>query len=188
MADRRWTMSMSPTPPPGTASRGILAQLRRFPTPPIGASRSEAQHPRNHALAKNRVAEHLIMHVPALGHKARVFYVPDNFNLVHAVRGARSPDDVFLDHYAAHVVCTEGEAQLPDFSALCDPRGLEIVEIIENDPRKRQGPQVFDACRPRTAELGVLRLITPRDEGREPAGLVLQLAQPHHVLDPLFRR
>ena len=38
----------------------------------------------------------------------------------------------------------------------------------------------------RAAALGVLRLVAPGDERGEAAGLVLQRAQPQHVLEPLL--
>ena len=41
---------------------------------------------------------------------------------------------------------------------------------------------------PYAPELGVLGLVAPGDERREPAGLVLQLAQPEQVLEPLLER
>ncbi len=48
--------------------------------------------------------------------------------------------------------------------------------------------QVLDPGRLAAAQLGVLRLVAPRDEGGEPAGLVLELAQPEHVLQALRQR
>ena len=53
-------------------------------------------------------------------------------------------------------------------------------------PRDRERAQVVDAGRLGAAELGVLRLIAPRDERGEAAGLVLQLAEPEQVLEPLL--
>ena len=52
----------------------------------------------------------------------------------------------------------------------------------------RERAQVVDAGRLPAAELGVLRLIAPGDERGEAAGLVLQLAQPEQVLEPLLDR
>ena len=51
---------------------------------------------------------------------------------------------------------------------------------------ERERAQVVDAGRLVAAVLGVLGLIAPGDERREAAGLVLQVAQPHHVLDALL--
>ena len=79
-----------------------------------------------------------------------------------------------------------GEAELPDLAALRDPRRLEVVEIVEHQTRDRERPQVVDAGRFLAAELGVVGLITPRDERRESAGDVLHLPQPEQVLEPLF--
>ena len=53
---------------------------------------------------------------------------------------------------------------------------------------ERQRAQVVDAGRLVAAVLGVLRLVAPGDERGEAAGLVLQIAQPHHVLDALLVR
>ena len=55
-------------------------------------------------------------------------------------------------------------------------------------PRRRQRAQVLDAGGLAAAKLGVLRLVAPGDERREPARLVLQIAQPEHVLQPLLER
>ena len=51
---------------------------------------------------------------------------------------------------------------------------------------EREHAQVLDAGRLAAAELGVLRLVAPGDERGEAAGLVLQLAQPEQVLEPLL--
>ena len=48
--------------------------------------------------------------------------------------------------------------------------------------------EILDAGRFAAAELGVLGLIAPGDERGEAAGLVLQLAQPEQVLEPLLHR
>lgn len=49
------------------------------------------------------------------------------------VDGARGGDDVFLEHEGAHVVGAEEEADLADLGALCDPGGLDVGDIIEEE-------------------------------------------------------
>ena len=127
------------------------------------------------------------------GAEAGVLDVADDLDLVHAVGRAGRPHDVLLDHHRPHVVGAEEQAQLPHLAALRDPRRLEVVEVVEDQPGDRQGPQVVDASRlERDAvlepKLGVIGLETPRDERGEPAGLVLQVAQPQHVFETLLER
>ena len=122
------------------------------------------------------------------GDEAGVLDVADDLDLVHAVARAGRADDVLFDHHAAHVVGAVGEAELPDLAALRDPRRLQVVEVVEHDARDRERAQVVDAGRLAAAELGVLRLIAPGDERGEAARLVLQLAQPEQVLEPLLDR
>ena len=74
------------------------------------------------------------MHVAALRGEAGVLDVDDDLDFVHAVAGAGGADDVFFDHHAAHVVGAVGEAQLPHFSALGHPGGLQVVEVVEHNP------------------------------------------------------
>ena len=122
------------------------------------------------------------------GDEAGVLDVAHDLELVHAVLGAGGADDVLFDHHAAHVVGAVRQAELPDLAALRDPRRLQVVEVVEHEPRDRERAQVVDAGRFDAAELGVLRLIAPGDERGEAAGLVLQIAQPEQVLEPLLHR
>jgi hypothetical protein len=71
---------------------------------------------------------------------------------------------------------------------LRDPGRLQVVEVVEDQPRDRQRAQVIDTGRFATTELGVLRLIAPRNERREPPGLVLHVTQAEQVLQPFVRR
>ena len=87
------------------------------------------------------------MHVAALGDEAGVLDVADDLDFVHAVAGAGRADDVLFDHHAAHVVGAEGETELPDLAALRHPRRLQVVEVVEHEPRERQRAQVLDARR-----------------------------------------
>ena len=86
-----------------------------------------------------------------------------NSSMQHSPRGAH---DVLFDHDAAHVVGAALEAELADTAALRHPGRLQVVEVVEHEPRDRQRAQVIHAGRFGAAELGVLRLVTPRDERR----------------------
>jgi len=62
---------------------------------------------------------------------------------VHAECHARGLDHVFLKHGAAEVVGALPERKLGYFRALCDPGGLNVVDVIEHDaaqpqPKKKQ--------------------------------------------------
>ena len=83
----------------------------------------------------------------------------------------------------------------PKWSAICgqrqahhDPVGLHVRDVVEQQPRDRDQLQVVGAGRVLPAALledGVLRVERERDEREEAARLVLQLAQPKQVVDPL---
>ena len=152
----------------------------------VRARGRELEHPRHLALAEDRIAEHLVVHVAALRREPGILDVADDLDFVHAVAGAGRADDVLLDHHAAHVVGAVGQAQLPDLAALRHPGRLQVVEVVEHDARERERAQVVDAGRFAAGELGVLRLIAPGDERGEAAGLVLQRAQPQQMLEALL--
>ena len=78
-------------------------------------------HARNRALAEDRIAQDLVVHVAPLRGEAGVLDVADDLDLVHAVARAGGAHDVLLDHHAAHVVGAEGETELPDLAALGHP-------------------------------------------------------------------
>src|SRR4051794_6676555 len=65
-----------------------------------------------------------------------------------AVRGAGGRDDVLLDHHRAEVVRAERERDLADLHALRDPRGLDVVDVVEVDPAHRLCEQVVERGRP----------------------------------------
>jgi hypothetical protein len=92
----------------------------------------------------------------------------------HAIGRPGRADHVLFDHHAAHVVGAEGEAELPDLAALRHPRRLQVVEVVEHEPREGERAQVFDAGRLAASPLGVFRLVAPCDERGEPAGFVLR--------------
>ena len=77
--------------------------------------------------------------------KPGVLDVADDLDLVHAVARPGRPHDVLFDHHAAHVVGAEGQAQLADLAALRHPRRLQVVEVVEHEPRQRERAQIIDA-------------------------------------------
>src|SRR5215471_10335212 len=170
-------------------ARGIEAQLLGDVRVASFPRAGQLEHAGHVALVADRITEDLVMHAAPFGPEAGVLDVADNLELVHAVAGAGRADDVFFDHHAAHVVRAIGEAELPHLSALRDPGGLEVVEVVENDARHGERPKVVDTRRFRDqtlgAKLGVVWLKTPRDERGEPAGFILQIPQTHHVFDAL---
>ena len=90
---------------------------------------------------------------------AGVLDVADDLDLVHAVAGAGGRDDIFLDHHAAHVVGAVGETELTDLAALRHPRGLDVVEVVEDDARQGEGSEVVDAGRFSARQPGMVGLI-----------------------------
>ena len=121
---------------PCAASRRVVLQLLGHRGVAVGARGRQREHARHVALAEDRIAEDLVVHVAALRDEAGVLDVGDDLDLVHAVAGAGGADDVLLDHHAAHVVGAEGQAELPDLAALRDPRRLQVVEVVEHDARR----------------------------------------------------
>ena len=159
----------------------------------FSAGLGQAEHARDVALAEDRIAKHVVVHVAALGGEAGVLDVTDDLEFVHAVRRAGGPDDVFLDHDRAHVVGAEQQAQLPHLAALRHPRGLQVVEVVEDEPCDGERAQIvhsrrFERDAVLQGKLGVIGLKAPGDERGEAAGLVLQLAQAQQVLQAFFER
>src|SRR5208337_4474397 len=102
------------------------------------------------------------------------------------MHGARRGDDVLLDHQASHVVGTEVQAKLADLGALGHPRRLDVRHVVEVEPRDRLGLEVLEGPRRGHAgHVGVIGLKHPGDEGREAPSLILKLANPLEVLDPV---
>ncbi len=95
--------------------------------------------------------------------------------------------DALLEHGAVEVVDAEAERHLRQPLAHRDPVGLHVVEVVEVEPRHRGGAEGVVAGRLGVglADHVVLGVEGQRDEDLEPVGLVLQLAQPAHVVDAL---
>ena len=87
----------------------------------------------------------------------------------HAEGRAGLRDDVFLNHDAAQIIRAVFQRHLADLQALRDPRALEVLKIIEVNPRERLHPQILVRADGRGAELRVLGLKRPRDERGEVA-------------------
>ena len=115
----------------------------------------------------------------------------DDLGRVHHLRrgGARHViDALFLDG-AVEIVGAEPERGLGGLDPQHDPVGLEVRDVVEQEPRHRVGAQVLDAGRPRQLHEGVVVGVKrQRNEGLKAARLVLQRAQAQHVVDPLLGR
>src|ERR1017187_2092587 len=98
-------------------------------------------------------------------------------------------DYVFFDHDAAYVVAAEAQAQLACLQALRYPGGLHVFEIVKIDAGNRQRLQVLHGggfLLDEVAERSVFALEGPGDEGRETAGLLLQVANQFQVVHALL--
>ena len=73
-----------------------------------------------------------------------------------------------------------------DFRPLRDPGGLQVVDVIEHDPAQRDHSEVFAAVGLDAAESSAARLEIPGDEGGEPSGRVLQLADAHQMFQAVL--
>src|SRR5215211_6272463 len=110
-----------------------------------------------------------------------------------SVGRARGRHDVLLDHHRPEVVGAEPEGDLADLQALRHPRGLDVVDVVEVEAAHRLREQVVEGRRHGVAgdlfaEAVAVVLERPGDERAEAVRLVLELADPAHVLDALGER
>jgi hypothetical protein len=130
-----------------------------------------------------------IQRIPLLGHEARVADDAAQFLFAGAMVRAGGRHHVLFDHDAAHVVAAEAQTQLAGLQPLRHPRRLHVLEIIQVNARDRQRLQVLHGRRfflHEVAERSILALERPRDEGRESAGLFLQIAHQLQVIHALL--
>lgn len=116
------------------------------------------------------------------------------------VHGAGFADDVFFDHQATHVVGPEEQRDLSDLLALCDPRGLNVRHVVEEQPSDGLGFEVLERTGgrklghvgaafatvlriPTEPRRDMRRLVRPANERRETAGFVLQFSNTAQMLD-----
>ena len=104
--------------------------------------------------------------------------------LRHFEGGAGGRDHVLLDHDRTHVVGAELECELTDLLALRHPAGLQVLHIIQEEPRHRERRQVLMGERfGHVLHFGVVVLEGPRDKRREATGFILQVSNALQVLD-----
>src|SRR5262245_62133261 len=105
----------------GAAPSRILVEFLWNARVPVRPRSRKAQHPGHVAPAEEGIAQHYVVHVSPLRNETSVLDVSHDLDLVHAISGAGSTDDVFLDHHAAHVVGAVRKTQLADLPPLRDP-------------------------------------------------------------------
>src|SRR5664280_2578299 len=94
--------------------------------------------------------------------------------------------DLLLDHRAVEIVDPEDERDLRQLEPDVDPERLDVTEVVQHQAAHGQHLEVVEAGGARQlAEAGIGRLERERDEGVEAAGVVLELAQPDHVVREL---
>ena len=102
--------------------------------------------------------------------------------------------DPLVDHRALHVVAAEAERDLGEERRHHGPVGLDVGNVVEEEPADRDVLQVLVAggggADPAhlLTQLVVVGVVGQRDVGEEAAGLVLQRAQHAEVLDPVLGR
>ena len=129
--------------------------------------------------------------VALLGDEARVADHAPQLFFGGLVVGARCRDDVLFDHDAANIVAAEAQSELADLQARGNPGTLDVLDVIEIDARDRQRFQVLDRGRfffDEAAKRGEFALERPGDEGRESAGVFLNLPHDIEVVHALFDR
>src|SRR6185503_5556530 len=55
--------------------------------------------------------------------------------LVCAGARAGGGDDIFLDHYRAHIISTESQRALAELQPLRQPGSLYVLDVVEKQPR-----------------------------------------------------
>src|SRR5690606_27711121 len=75
-----------------------------------------------------------VEHVPPAGLEAGLGDDAAELVVGGAESGAGGGDDVFFDHEAAQVVGAESQGELADAQPLRDPTGLEVGEVVEEQP------------------------------------------------------
>ena len=106
-------------------------------------------------------------------------------------RRARRLEDLLADDGALDVVRAEVERHLGERQPHHDPVGLDVRNVVEEEPRDGDHLQVVRAGRVAPAaalEDGVLGMEGERHEREEAARLVLERAQPEQVVDALLVR
>lgn len=93
---------------------------------------------------------------------------------------------VLLQHDRAEVVRAVVQRQLADLLAGRQPTALDVGDVVHEEPRDGDHPQVLEERGLRTAlEVVVLGLVRVRDEGAEAARPVLYVTDHPQVLDAL---
>ncbi len=149
----------------------------------IGAARCRCRHRQ----APHNVVERVTLHRDAAGGADDAHQL----SLAELLRGvdAGGVADLLLHHRAVEIVDPEDEGDLRQLEADVDPERLDVAEVVQHQAAHGQHLEVVKAGRAgQLAEAGVGRLERERDEGIETAGVVLELAQPDHVVRELARR
>jgi hypothetical protein len=97
--------------------------------------------------------------------------------------------DLLADDRALDVVGAEVQGDLRHRHPHHDPVRLDMVDVVEEEPRHGDHLQVVRPVGVLPAALledGVVRVEGERDEGEEAGGLVLELAKAQPVVDPLL--
>jgi len=95
--------------------------------------------------------------------------------------------NLLFHHRAIQVVCAESQCDLGDAGRQHDPICFDVVEVIQHQSGNRDIAQIQVPGRPgEVRKRGIVRMKRQRNKRHETAGLVLELAQFHQMVDPLF--
>ena len=95
--------------------------------------------------------------------------------------------DALFNHGAVHIVGAEQQGHLRYFQARHDPVGLDMVEVVQKEPRCGKQPELLECRGPVAAgKLGVGGMKRQGNEGLKAAGLVLKIAQAQEMIGNLF--
>ena len=99
-----------------------------------------------------------------------------------AKMSARGGYNIFFDHDASHIVGSKTQSHLSEFQALCEPRTLNIFNIVQKDARDCEGLQEVCSSRRRALKQSIFGLKSPADEGHKTVSFILQIANSLQVL------
>src|SRR5258708_2188494 len=105
---------------------------------------------------------------------------------------ARFVVDLLAHYRSLEIVHSERERGLREKWSDHDPMGLNVLEIVEEEPADGEIPEVIETGRRRPlpseldSKLVVVRVISERNVGEEAVGLVLEIAKHREMLNSVL--
>src|ERR1700730_6995794 len=114
----------------------------------------------------------------------RVFnFIPSN-----SERRSSFADNVLFHHDGAKIVRAVPQRDLTNLRSLGYPGALDVFDIVQINPGQSLHPQVLGRANRNRLQNNVFWLERPANKGSKAIRLILHLAQPLEMLDPVFDR